>query len=173
MQGRRAFADLRVPATDEMPSGLPPAACFAGTTESLPGRLRWRHELDLAPDGAEDEGDVAWDGDVLVERGTFVLDGRPVPYEERWHRLPGADGPVAALAAPDGRLVRVGDHALVVRRVGGTLAAAALERRGGAWQVVLRLGDQDGLPRPPDDVPPVGTSLELGDAEWVVTERAR
>jgi hypothetical protein len=113
VQGRSAYCDLRVPLLGTEPA----VECFAGHTTSAPPMLHWSHLLDLAggPAAETDEGQISWDGDDMVERGVFLLDGIEVPYVEVWQRLPGSDGRVVEITEPGLVHVEVGDHALTVR----------------------------------------------------------
>ena len=136
VQGRSAYADLRVPHTGD---GV---ECFAGHTTWEPPHLRWSHDLDLAggPAAVTDVGHVDWvDGD-LVESGTFVIDGREVPYVEVWRRLPGSDGRVVEVTDAGYTQVAVGEHELTVvddRANDGTFSAQY--RRAG--EVVRAIGE--------------------------------
>jgi hypothetical protein len=178
VQADEAFADLRLPRNAHDPDHAP--ACFAGATEWDPPYLRWSHHLDLDGDpgdpgdprygagaaGGHDEdgaatsdvGLVSWDGGDLVERGTFVVDGQPVPYVEVWRRLPRCEAPIVALASDDGwgRLVRAGDHAITVvdeRPTGGEYRACYRTRGPSGWRVELAVGPGAAdLPVPRPDV---------------------
>ena len=105
-----------------------------------------------------DVGLVAWEGDDLVERGTFPIGGRDVPYVEVWRRLPHSEAPIVALASDDGwgRLVRAGDHAITVideRPLGGDFRACYRTRSPSGWRVELALGPGAAeLPVPRPDV---------------------
>lgn len=146
------YVDLRVPHD----GGAEPAS-FAGTTTWQEPHLRWRHEIDLAPDPPEDVGALHWEGDELVETGTFERSGATVGYVERWRREPGGDGEVLALRRADGLglLVQTGDHALAAcddRPGGGPYRASCWVRRAGTWSASLTLGP--GAPPPPLPPPP-------------------
>ncbi len=56
-----------------------------------------------APAAATDMGaiGVAMRSDVMVETGTFEIEGRDVPYVEVWHRLRGSDGRVVETTEPN------------------------------------------------------------------------
>lgn len=169
LQADEAFADLRLPRNVRDTAHAP--ACFAGITTWDAPQLRWHHHLDLDRDGEpvpEDEeaeagatgdvGLVSWEGGDLVERGTFVIGGRPVPYVEVWRRLPRCEAPIVALASDDGwgRLVRAGDHAITVvdeRAAGGDYRACYRTRGPDGWRVRLALGPAAAeLPVPRPDV---------------------
>jgi hypothetical protein len=139
VQGRSAYADLRVPLDPAEPT-----ECFAGHTTWEPPQLRWGHDIDLAggPAAVTDVGTVEWAGPDLVERGEFTIDGATVRYVEVWHRLPGSDGLVVEEVGPGTTRVVVGEHELTVvdRRVDGGGFAAEYRRRG---LVVLAHGDLD------------------------------
>jgi hypothetical protein len=159
VQAASAFADIRVARPGY--GDLHPPASFAGTTAWRHPHLSWRHDLDLdagrsgagrSPEDTGDTGDVgdvgrvSWDGDDLVEAGTFDDGGRPVPYVEVWRRMPRSDGPTHEWASPDGthRFVRAGDHAITVadeRAAGGTYRACYRTRHGDEWAPELALGD--------------------------------
>jgi hypothetical protein len=137
IQGRSAYADLRVPLDPAEPT-----ECFAGHTTWEPPQLRWSHDIDLAggPAALADVGTVEWAGPDLVERGEFTIDGRAVPYVEVWRQLPGSAGLVVEEVAPGTTRVAVGDHELTVvdRRDDGGGFAAEYRRRG---LIVLAHGD--------------------------------
>ncbi len=132
VQGWSAYADLRLPldraADDE------PIECFAGHTTWEDPLLRWGHDLDLAggPAASTDVGSVEWDGDDLVERGTFAIDGADVPYVEVWRRLPGSTGRVVEVTDVGLMHVAVGAHELTVldRRGQGLAFSAAYKVDG-------------------------------------------
>ena len=141
VQTEEAYADLRIPTggDDRQPMS------FAGTTSWDEPHLTWHHEIDLADEpGDGDVGEVAWDGDDLVETGTFTDDdGSLHTYVEVWRRLPGSDGPRhTELLGPTGLRVRAGDHALTVvdeRPQGGEYRACYRRLDAGAWVAVLEL----------------------------------
>jgi hypothetical protein len=160
VQTATAYADIRVP---RMGFGdLHPAVSFAGTTRWIDPRLHWRHDLDLdadrSPDDTGDVGRVSWDGDDLVESGTFGDADVEVPYVEVWRRMPGSDGPMHDWVSPDGthRFVRAGEHAITVadeRGAGGTYRACYRTRLGDQWAVELALGDDAvDLPIPTEEM---------------------
>ncbi len=161
VQTRSHFADLRLPRAGTVaPANAPRSPwAFSGTTESEPGRLRWIHSVDShrpgSPDPhAGDEGDVRWQDDdpgsgILIETGSFGA----TRYEEVWQRVEAsAHGDPLVLEAPDGagRLVRVGDHSVVVAEHSSTGDVAARHDRwdGRSWVPVGHLGSADHLPDP-------------------------
>jgi hypothetical protein len=160
LQAGPHFADLRIPRDGVAVPGTRPAQvmCFAGHTEwrsepegAHPERLRWIHDIDLLSWPA-DEGAVWFEGEELIEAGTFTIDGEDVAYTEVWHRLPGSDGPWSVHRSVTGLLVRVGDHALTIadgRDAGGSVQAAYRVRTDGDWQLRRALGpDAASLPEP-------------------------
>lgn len=160
VQGPSRFADLRVARADGVP-----VACFAGTTSWDPagrpggdGRLRWARAFDLRPAGAEDEGDVAWDGPDLLESGVFPFPGTdgPVPYVERWRRL-ADDAPIQAWAADTGVAVQAGSHAVVVAVDPSGLSAGCFRGEGDGW--VLAFGIGAGALTVPTEAAPRGWRL--------------
>jgi hypothetical protein len=164
IQADEHFADLRLPrAGATPPDGVAPEPwSFSGTTTWDPPTLTWHHSLDTrrVPGSgdplASDHGDVVWrTGDPscgeLVETGHFG----DVPYEEVWvRRVAPCAGDVLVLERPDGRgrLVRVGDHSIVVcdDRPAGGFAARYDQWDGAEWVAVRTLGSPDGLPTPAD-----------------------
>lgn len=160
VQTSSAYADIRVPRLGF--GDLQPAASFAGTTRWIEPHLHWRHDLDLdparSPDDPGDVGHVSWDGDDLVESGTFGDDGLEVPYIEVWRRMTGSDGATQQWVSPDGthRFVRTGDHAITVadeRPAGGAFRACYRTRTDGDWTVELVLGeDAVDLPIPSEEM---------------------
>ena len=144
VQTEEAYADLRIPTDGD--DGQPMS--FAGTTSWDEPHLTWHHEIDLAdePDPTEDGdvGEVTWDGDDLVERGTFTDgDGLQHTYVEVWRRLPGSDGPRrTARLGSHGITVQAGDHTLTVvdeRPDGGAYRASYRRLDAGTWITVLEL----------------------------------
>ncbi len=140
LQGASWFADLRQPAdlpdfshirrladltTDDC-RALARQQGFAGVLVARGGTFEWQRTIDFQPPGpTRDIGRLAWDGDVLVERGVEA------DYLEHWHRAGGPASPLEAASAPNGRLVRAGGHFMFARRrrtalpPGATLAEAA------------------------------------------------
>jgi hypothetical protein len=112
VQGWSSYTDLRLPVagSDE------PVECFAGHTTWEEPHLRWGHDVDLAggPAASTDVGSVEWDGDDLVERGTFIIDGVAVPYIEVWRKLSGSEGRVVEITDAGLVHVAVGNHELTV-----------------------------------------------------------
>jgi hypothetical protein len=186
LQGRRGFADVRVPTR----GGVEPAA-FSGSTTWEPPALTWHHRLDLAapaPDaapGLPDVGAVEWRGDDLVERGSMVVDGVLTRYEEVWRREAGAATPVVVLVRRDpagkcaGMLVQVGADAIVIARTERGLAARRDRRDGAHWWTVGSVGPATLLPAIPDVtdgwLPGITVDLEPARGEprrtsWCVVE---
>jgi hypothetical protein len=175
LQAPTAFADIRVPL---LAGGAAGATAFAGTTTFATPRLTWHRDVDRDTAGHQDIGTISWESGDLVERGTFPFFGAPVPYVEVWRREPSA-GPVLALEAPGGRLVRVGGHSITVvdqRAEGGAFAACHRTLGPSGWEVVSGLGPACNLL----PTPPPGEAWEPGDvvglrrngagASWVVVE---
>jgi hypothetical protein len=156
LQAGTCYADLRIP--------LHPDAdhrCFTGRSFWEGDAYRWTHHLDLetvngVPSPAiDDVGELTWVDDTLVERGMFPSQDGPIPYEEIWARLPEGDGSWKALEAPDGCLVRVGDHAITVvdhRGAGGDFAACYRTLGPDGWRVEAGIGAADALPCPDDAI---------------------
>lgn len=167
------YADLRVPHHPGEPVGS-----FAGTTSWEAPSLRWSHELDLVTGGTDDVGAITGEGDDLVESGTFELDGRTVPYLERWRRQPTGAGEVLALRRSDGHgiLVRSDDHAITVcddRHSGGAHLACYRTCTAGTWSAVLVLGaGSTSLPEPPE-VPSGAGWVLLDGHRWQVVHASR
>ena len=106
-QARTHYADLRIPRGAPVPFAEEEA--FGGRQRFRAPRLRFLHELDRSGRLAEDEGELTWDGAVLLESGRFDFAGRACRYWERWvrrsrpnpllsvHGLRGEDGALAGL----------------------------------------------------------------------------
>jgi hypothetical protein len=148
-QARSRYADLRVPHAGD----ASPATPFA-TAEAFGGRQRWRppclrfqHELDRCGTLADDEGELAWEGDTLLECGTFELDGRECTYLERWVRVsaPGPATRVRELRSADGVLeglaVRVAADELLLRRHGQSVSAVHRVHEARGPRQLASLGD--------------------------------
>jgi Protein HRI1 len=152
VQAGAAFVDVRGP------GGFASDTCFAGTTKWSEPYLAWTHVIDRAgtEDGedaleGEDKGHITFDGDDLIEQGSFIA-GATREYAERWTRLPGPLAPVLAAASADGRCVRVGDHAAAVvdrRATGGEFVAAYWRWSDSEWRLELEIdGEVASLPPP-------------------------
>jgi hypothetical protein len=137
VQGRSAFADLRVPRVGvgarveapDLPYGTRSVArCFAGHAAYEAPNVRWHHTIDLAgePADEDDVGHVCWDAGDLVEEGTFLNDGVAVSYVEVWRKLPNGAGRVVEITDAGFVHVEIGDHALTIedtRDAGGAFVA--------------------------------------------------
>ena len=134
------YADLRIPHHD--PGG--PIEAFAGPASWSEPTFSWAHALDWIGTYPDDAGHlVPEDGNeaVLIETGSFAVDGAEVPYVERWARSP-IRGPqlVATDATGTAVVVRVGDHAIGLiddRPQGGGFAARRDDFVDGRWQAVF------------------------------------
>ncbi|HVU74222.1 MAG TPA: hypothetical protein VHE83_14750 [Mycobacteriales bacterium] len=169
LQAPSRHADLRIPTAD---SGRP--LCFAGTTSWKEPSLTWTPAVTLEPSDGVDTGVISWDGDDLLEAGTFATDAGPVRYVERWRRLPGSDVPLLALERDDGRIVRAGPYALTLldTRPGGAFLAVAWRLRGDRWVEEHRWPpDSTATAASPPTEMPKGITIVLDDARvWVVVE---
>jgi hypothetical protein len=146
VQAGAVFVDVRGP------GGFASDTCFAGTTKWSEPYLAWTHVIDRAgaQDG-EDRGHITFDGDDLIEAGSFIA-GVERAYAERWTRLPGPLLPVLAAESADGLCVRVGDHAAAVvdrRHAGGPFVAAYWQWSNSSWRLELEVdGEIAALPPP-------------------------
>ena len=170
LQSSTRHVDLRVPHADGE------VISFAGTTTWAAPSLTWVPDLQLVPSEFPDTGVVSWDGEDLLEAGTFIIDGSEVGYVERWQRLPDTRGPLQALSRPGGRLVRTGVLALTVvdeRDSGGAFNVIAWRLVDDAWTLDHCWPPDASAPKPP---PPTvelvaGTSVALEDGlNWTVDE---
>lgn len=131
-QARSRYADLRIPRRVAAVRTNPfvTAEAFGGRQRWRPPRLCFLHELDRCGTLADDEGELAWEGEVLLEHGTFEFDGRRCTYLERWLRVTAPDPAteVRELRAADGTLtglaVRVAGEELLLGRHHGVVSAA-------------------------------------------------
>jgi hypothetical protein len=114
------FADVRVPIGERGQ-----AVAFAGYAEWSAPKMTFHHVLDLDLPGSPDVGTLELDGDRLTESGEFALDGKSLRYQEIWARqdpgkhqtwqLDGVSESVVGDSRPlAARLVRVGDHAILI-----------------------------------------------------------
>lgn len=160
-QARTRYADLRIPrsGTGHGDPFVTPDA-FGGRQSWLAPRLRFHHELDRHGRFATDQGDLAWDGDTLVETGTFEHGGTLCTYTERWVRASPRAAAVQVWELRDsgapgpGRLrglsVRIGDRELLLVDDGHEVAAAH-RRVGAAGRALLaHLGTAADLLDPAD-----------------------
>lgn len=102
---------------------------------TTPPHLTWTHELDIAP-STVDRGEMSWEGEDLIERGTAPFPGTagPVPYVERWRRL-ADDRPVRAFRSAHGIRVDAGRHSLALVQEGVALAATYRLHGPIGWRV--------------------------------------
>jgi hypothetical protein len=172
LQAPSRHADLRTPR--RAGSFADPVLSFAGTTTWDGAWLTWTPDLTLVPSDRPDTGLVSWDGDDLMEAGTFDDDGVPVPYVERWRRLPDSATPMVALSSPGGRLVRTGAYALTIldrRDAGGAYTAVAWRLVDDAWTVERTYPHGGVAPPPPLEL--TGPTVRLSDGQdWTVDENS-
>jgi hypothetical protein len=114
LQGLRACADLRQPATADAPPDLSGVNAlqqlsighclwlaqqqgFAGQLGFDGTHYEWRRSIDFQPNAAgADAGSLCWQGEILVETG------RDIAYVEHWHRDSSAPTlPAAAVTLRD------------------------------------------------------------------------
>lgn len=179
LQAGSAFADVRLPL--DPADGDPQAApvSFAGVTTWDGSSLCWHRDLDLHRVTDADKGAITWEGDAMIETGSFTFGGELQPYREVWVREDPVVSPRLALRSTDGtaRLVRVGDHAITVadeREGDGWYRACCRSRTSQGWTVTMALGEAaDRLPEPPEadpGTPTAGSTIRYGDRVWVVEE---
>jgi hypothetical protein len=147
LQAETWFVDLRVNRETAQVTGS-----AAGVTTWSAPHLRWQRTIDiLEPAPPEDVGAIAWDGDEIIETGVFPFAGTdgPVPYRERWRRLPD-DRPVTSWKSPAGIMVRAGHHALGVVRTAGQISARYWQHDGHSWQTILDAGGGTNVVPHPD-----------------------
>ena len=137
LQGLRACADLRQPATPAAAAASPDLSgvsalhqlsiehcLWLAQQQGFAGQLafdgtyyEWLRSIDFQPSATQaDAGSLCWQGEVLVETG------RDIAYVEYWHRDPSAPTvPVAAMALRDAdestaaALLRVGSLFMFAR----------------------------------------------------------
>ena len=188
IQSGELYCDLRVPLAERLGADVSDVVSFAGDCISEPPCLRWTHQLELDREpgpgslAGVDVGEVWWDGADLIERGSFEGADGPIVYTEVWRRLDPGDGMLLALASVDGagRMVVVGDHALVVvdergadlEAPTGTYRARYQRRSGARWVVHSSLGEVGEWPDPPtaDSVDTSGGEIEWNGRRWTVVE---
>lgn len=166
VQAGSVFVDVRGP------GGFASDTCFAGTTTWSEPHLTWAHVIDRAGgEDGEDTGHITFDGDDLIERGSFIA-GATRDYSERWTPLPGDRTPVLAAASATGLCVRVGDYAAAViddRDAGGGFVAAFWRWTDSEWRAELEVdGDVALLP------PPLEPGAALRDGwNWLTDAEVR
>jgi hypothetical protein len=174
LQAPTRHCDLRVPLEPGSGVGV---MCFAGTTSWADQSLTWTPDLELDPSIDEDIGVITWDGDDMLEAGTFDDNGRIVSYVERWRRLPDGDGIQLALSSPGGRLVRTGPYALTIvdeRPAGGSFAAVAWTLQDGGWTVDHSWPAGATAPAPPSAITDGDPTVLLDDGtEWIIDEHRK
>ena len=84
LQSPSRYADIRVPAPGQS----------KGARQAFAGGLRWSdptltflHDLDFTGNHPDDQGDLTWEGETLVETGSAEVRGKTVHYQEYWYRL--------------------------------------------------------------------------------------
>ena len=155
LQAGEWYADLRIPHID---AGGPVEA-FAGTATWSEPHFTWHHDVDWIGSFPEDVGHLELDGDDLIERGTFSVDGRDAPYEERWVRS-GPEGPALVATGEGAMLVRVADHVIaMVRRTDGGFVASRYDLVDGRWRAVFCRATSGAVPT----LPALGGDLAVGD----------
>lgn len=176
LQAATAFADIRVPL-----HGTSDADSFAGHTRWEDPSLTWDRHLDLHARPDTDTGVIAWDRLDMLEDGTFGFGGQtPMPYRERWRRLPELHGSGYVVLTNDtSRLVCIGNYAITIvddRSTAGSYRATAWHRPSVLWEEAMVWPfDHDGVSAPPDDSDgwEVGSTVRLDDATtWTVEEIA-
>lgn len=179
LQAASAFADVRLPLdpADEDPQAAP--VSFAGVTTWDGTSLCWHRDLDLHRVTEADEGVITWEGDAMIESGSFTFGGALQPYHEVWVRDDPVVLPRLALHSTDrtARLIRVGVQAVTVadeRDHGGWYRACQRHLGEQGWTVVMALGEAaERLPAPPEPDPGglvVGHTIQHGGRVWVVEE---
>jgi hypothetical protein len=125
------YADLRIPHED----GGGPIEAFAGRADWVAPHFTWHHDLDWIGSFPVDVGALQWDGDVLIETGTFHEGSGESDYRERWLPItPG--GPVVAAVGErrdsgegSAIVVQAAGHRFSVARIGtGERATMAVRR---------------------------------------------
>lgn len=141
------YADIRLPRgpgveTDEGPTALfaRPWA-FAGIASWDPPTMTWEHQFDSRLEAAVDANPLVKVGDLLVEEGWVVYDGRRVPFVEEWRKISTSDHQVSAVLRPQGVQVTIGPRRITIddlRPVGDFLAVRE-ELGPDGWSEVGRL----------------------------------
>jgi hypothetical protein len=113
LQGTEWYADVRIPHADH--GG--PVEAFSGPASWEQPYFTWSHDLDWLGSYPDDRGHLEWDAADLVETGQFEVDGKPVPYSERWVRDPATSPRLVAVTVDrpvTATVVRVGTDAIVI-----------------------------------------------------------
>jgi len=134
------YADVRAP------GAIASNTAFGGRSAWRAPRFTWHHDVDLdpRPPRAIDRGELVYEGDRIVERGSGLAGG--ASYEEHWRRLPTATSTIAIAAHRHGVAVRVGDHAAAL--MSAPRCARLWQFVDGRWCITVSLGARSLLPTP-------------------------
>ena len=126
------------------------AQAFAGRQSWQSPRLVFHHDLDFVQPAQSDEGDISFDGDDLIEKGSVKIDGKEIFYEERWVRQTSLQPDHEVLEQqPDRAItslsVKVADHWIVMRQ-DRLFGASRYQRHHGDWELVAKVGQGCALP---------------------------
>jgi len=144
IEGGGIYVDVRAP------GAVASGTAFGGRSSWRAPRFTWHHDLDLHPrPGHADRGDLTYEADLIIERGTGI-DGGTDAYEERWRRLPMTDAVIAIAAHERGLAVRAGNHAGLILEEGFARAACARawQHVDGRWVEAIALGAPRDTPEP-------------------------
>lgn len=141
------YADIRLPRGTGLETEKGPAAlfarpwAFAGIASWDPPIMTWEHRIDSRPEAAVDANPLVKVGELLVEEGSVLYEGRRVPFVEEWRKISTSDHRVSAVPRPGGVQVTIGPRRITIddlRPVGDFLAIR--EELGPAgWSEVGRL----------------------------------
>jgi hypothetical protein len=110
---------------------------FAGNTKYEEPYLHWIHTMDSRGDAPPDRNPVSWQDDLLIESGSFELDGRPVTFVEEWGHL-GAGG-VTGLGRDGYVRVEAAGFAIEVTSSAGEFSSVKYQQRDGEWVEAARV----------------------------------
>ena len=168
IQTRSRYVDVRVP-RDGMSSSK---EAIAGRQSWVSPRLRFHHELDYTHNYPDDEGELSWDGDTLVESGSVIHEGNSIDFLERWSRITALNPGYAAweIREPDqllkGICLKVGCHFASINTLDG-FAAAYFSEIEGAWHRQWSVGQETRL----DLASSVPLESRLAGEGWQLVEQ--
>lgn len=150
LQSGSRYTDIRVPApnaradSDKLVTTNAGVEAFAGGFHWQAPTLTFEHELDFTANYPDDQGDLSWEADTLVETGRAEVNGKTIAYREYWQRL-SRKSPVSETWEIRGSskliaiALRIDDHACVISNQ-DQFGATLFTREDGVWHQKAGVG---------------------------------